>query len=251
MGYSNSSSEQVEYLKLNAATSETETPFFTLQRKKDGKWSSEGAFNQISGYIVGLSRREGEYNGQPIYTVRIRFRDDTETQKLFQVEATYNGLSYSILNTLMNVEPGEAIMIRVYARPSKTNGKFYPAAYIETSGKRVDWYYKLEDIPRPVTQVVGKKTVTDDSEVVDFYTGVIDKLIEKFGSLDSKSKAFEQESHPEPEPSSEKRPLTAKEVAQQEANKRIDRINKLAEENIGSVQEYDPLAANNDDDLPW
>jgi hypothetical protein len=182
MGFYNTGSEQIDYLKLNAKTSETESPFFSLQKKTDGKWGTAQSFNQISGYIMGVSRREGEYQGNPVFSVRIRFMDDSDATKLFQLEASYNNLTYSILNSLMSLDKSAPVTIRVYARPSKSDGKFYPAAYIESNGNRVDWFYAIDSLPRPAVAMVGKKKVIDDSEVIEFYHKLVDQLIEKFGS---------------------------------------------------------------------
>lgn len=182
MGFSNTGSEQIDYLKLNAKTSETESPFFSLQKKVDGKWGTAQSFNQISGYIMGVSRREGEYQGNPVFSVRIRFMDDSDPTKLFQVEASYNNLTYSILNSLLSLDKLSPVTIRVYARASKSDGKFYPAAYVESNGNRVDWFHAIDTLPRPAVAMVGKKKVIDDSEVIEFYHKVVDSLIEKFGS---------------------------------------------------------------------
>jgi hypothetical protein len=64
---------------------------------------------------------------------------------------------------------------------SKSDGKFYPSAYVESNGSRVDWFHPIDSLPRPVVATLGKKKVVDDSDVVEFYHKVVDDLIAKFG----------------------------------------------------------------------
>lgn len=198
MGFSNSNSEQIDYLKLNAKADESTTPFFTLVKKNEsGKWGTEGSFDQISGYVIGISRRESEWQGSPIYSVRIKFLDDQDPTKKFQVEATYNSLTYSILNSLISLQKELPIRIKVYSKASNSDGKFYAAAYVEANGSRLDWGIPLNEIPKPTVGMVGKKKVVDDSVVVEYFHSVIDGLTEKFGPAYA-SQSTQQPPDPQP-----------------------------------------------------
>ena len=215
MGFSNTSNEQIDYLKLNAKTDETTAPVFNLIKKgADGKWAPAQSFDQISGRIIGVSRREGEWQGNPVYSVRIKFLDDEDNTSKFQVEASYNSLTYSILNALMSLQKDAPVKIRVYSRSSKTDDKVYAAAFVESNGTRVDWFYQIADIPKPVVGMIGKKKVIDDSNVIEFYHTVVDKLTERFGAAVTASRSQDQEPEPEPEPAqSERRQPSALENA--------------------------------------
>lgn len=202
MGFSNTVSEQIDYLRLSAKTDEGQQPSFNLIKKMpDGSWGKAGSFDQISGYVVGISRREGDYQGNPIYSVRIKFLDDADKTSKFQVEAGYNALTYSILNGLLNLSPEKPIMIRVYSRKSSKDDKMYAAAYLESEGSRVEWHYPIEQIPRAEVGFVGKKKVIDDSAVVEFFHGVVDTLAAKFGEIKSYTKSdAAQDNAPQTEP---------------------------------------------------
>jgi hypothetical protein len=219
MGFSNTSTEQINYLKLNAKTDETTSPSFNLIKKgNDGKWGTAESYDQVSGYIIGVSRKEGDWQGNPIYSVRIKFLDDSDNTSKFQVEATYNSLTYSILNALMSLKKDAPVRIRVYSRSSKTDDKMYASAYVESNGARVDWHYQLVDIPKPETGYVGKKKVIDDSNVVEFYHKVVDQLTEIFGSATAPKGQEQSEPEPLPKPQPlppgrEARPMTALENA--------------------------------------
>jgi hypothetical protein len=209
MGFSNTSTEQIDYLKLNAKTDETTAPVFNLIKKgSDGKWGTAESFDQVSGRIIGVSRREGEWQGNPVYSVRIKFLDDADNTSKFQVEASYNSLTYSILNALLSLDKDAPVKIRVYSRSSKTDDKMYAAAYVESNGARVDWHYQIADIPKPTVGYVGKKKVIDDSNVVEFYHTVVDKLTERFGAASTPQK---QETAPQPQ--QESKPKSALENA--------------------------------------
>jgi len=255
MGYTNTGSEQLDYLKLNAKTSETESPFFSLQKKIDGKWQAESTFNQISGYLIGVSRREGDYQGSPIYSVRLRFVDDKDTEKVFQVEATYNSLTYTILNSLMSAEKSEPLMIRVYARPSKTYDKIYPAAYIEASGNRLEWFYPISELPRAIEHTVGRKTVIDDTEVVEFFHGVVDSLANKYGAIAQRATSTEVNSD-SPQEASAPPPQrqgvgeTAKRDAESRQLTADEKVEARLEEMRQRAASAPPINTD-DDDLPF
>jgi hypothetical protein len=249
MGYSNSNSEQIDYLKLNAKTDESNSPFFTLAVKgADGKWGTDGRFDQVSGYVIGVSRKEGEWQGNPIYSVRVKFVDDQEPTKKFQVEATYNSLTYSILNSLLSLDKSKPVRIRVYSRQSKNDGKFYASAYVESEGNRVDWAIPVNEIPRPEIGMVGKKKVVDDSAVVDFFHTVIDNLTAKFGSTGSPSPAPASEAPNEEQPS---QPPAQQPPSENESFK-VGAIERArAQASAAQATEPPPLMGGEDDDLPF
>jgi hypothetical protein len=213
MGFSNTSTEQINYLKLNAKTDETTSPSFNLIKKgNDGKWGTAESYDQVSGYVIGVSRKEGDWQGNTIYSVRIKFLDDSDNTSKFQVEATYNSLTYSILNALLSLKKDAPVKIRVYSRSSKTDDKMYASAYVESNGARVDWHYQLVDIPKPETGYIGKKKVIDDSNVVEFYHTVVDKLTAIFGSATTQPSQAQGEAEA-PTPIAQSRPKTALENA--------------------------------------
>jgi hypothetical protein len=176
MGAKNTINSTATYLKLRSKTSDTDnTPFFGKQQKVNAKWEITERFNSVDGKLVSLTHDTYEYEGETKYKCVITLEDFDGTKTV--VESNFNNVLYSILNSFANYEDG-IIDINLWLSKEK-EGKKYAQGGVNIGGNKLEWKYKFSDLPKAKEVKVGKKTVKDDSEVVEFWCKEIDKIAEK------------------------------------------------------------------------
>lgn len=189
MGASNSENTRTNYYQMNAKCDDNNTPKFKKANKVNGAWDYSEQFDTISGNLVNLSIGEKEFEGAKFNVFRMRLNDGTEFD---QVEMSHNGLTYSILNSLLSLLTHDSTMldlsIKLYKRKDD-KGKLWPGAMVEYGGQKLPWALSMGAdtiIPKSVPVLVnGKpfmqsgKQVFDSTEVKVFWEEQFKKLMEK------------------------------------------------------------------------
>lgn len=174
MGAKNTTNKGITYLKLKAKTSETDlTPVFAKQEKKDGSYVITETFNSVDGYLKEITSETYEYEGETKHKCKMKFQD--KSGETTYVESNFNNLLYGILNSLAG-QPCGFIDIQIWLGKERDNGKRYPSAGVQNNGKKAEWKFKVEELPRPKEIKAGKKTVYDDENVIEFWNKVIGQI---------------------------------------------------------------------------
>jgi len=176
MGAKNSTHENVTYLKLRAKTSETDpTPFFGKNEKKGDRYEITEKFDSVDGTLTEITHESYEFEGEKKQKCKIKLKD--EDGAITFVESNFNNLLYGILNALVGCIPG-LIDLKVYLGKGKDGGKQYPGVVIKNNGEQIKWLYKWEDLPKAQKVPIPgtAKTYLDDSNVIKFWQGEIEKI---------------------------------------------------------------------------
>ncbi len=176
MGLDNKSGSTKKFLSLKAKTSDTDpTPFIGVNEKTGDTWGITQKYNSISGKLKSIAHDSYEYQGEQKTKIIMVIEDDVE----YQLEANFNSLIYSILNSLAGTKDIGKIEISVWLDPKLVDGKKYAKAALKNNGEKTEWAYKWDEIPKAAKVQVGKKTVMDDSAVIDFWKAEIDKISDR------------------------------------------------------------------------
>ena len=184
MGAKMTEQSTATYLHLRAKTSETDpTPYFSKSEKINGNWETTQKFPAVDGHLCSIEHGEFEWEGQKKHKCKMKLADPDGS--VTYVESNYNNLLYSILNSLASCNP-ELIDISVYLGKAKVDngreGKRYPSAGVLNNGERIGWKYPYDQIPQPQIETYKGKKVTDDSNVIEFWTNVISEIAGKLKS---------------------------------------------------------------------
>lgn len=192
MGAKNTQTKRITFLSLKSKTSDTDpTPYFGKQEKKGDSWQITEKFNSVDGYLKSIKHSSYEYEGETKYKCTIEFQD--ESGEVTVVGCNFNNLLYSILNSLAGIDFLGLVDIRVYSKNAKDGGKVFASAYVQNDGKKTDWKYSYETVPKSEKVKVGNKTVTDDTKVVAFWQKEIDGINSRLGIKVLEQKEFTQE----------------------------------------------------------
>lgn len=139
---------------------------------KDGEtYRAKEWFSSLSGYITGLSTKELEYQGKKN---KIIVMELTDNEGVFQLEFSFSGASYSIINSLLGADFTKEFEIGAWIK----DGKYVNTSVKYLGGEKVSWALQLADQPKPFEfeHPVSKKMEKDFTNVTNFW-------IEKFESL--------------------------------------------------------------------
>jgi len=189
MGAKNSEQSSITYLKLKAKTSDTDpTPYIGQNEKTGNGWAITKTFNSVDGELEEITSETYEYEGEQKNKCKMKLRDKDGSITI--LESNFNNMLYSILNSLAGSPTIGFINIDVWLGKSKGDtDKRYAQCAVKNNGEKTAWLYDWQNVPKPRKVLVPgtKKTVTDDTAVVDFWNGVIKDISEK---LKNKPKVY-------------------------------------------------------------
>lgn len=180
MGAKNSTNENITYLKLRAKTSDTDpTPFFGKNEKKGGSYEITEKFDSVDGYLIEITHESYEFEGEKKQKCKMKLKDADGS--LTVLESNFNNLLYGILNSIAScgpLNPLGFIDMKVYLGKGKDGGKQYPGVFVKNNGEQIKWLYKWEELPKAEKVPIGNtgKTYLDDSNVIKFWQGEIEKI---------------------------------------------------------------------------
>lgn len=188
MGAKNSEQSSITYLKLKAKTSDTDpTPYIGQNEKSGNGWAITKTFNSVDGHLIEIGSESYEYEGETKHKCKMKLRDDDGSITI--LESNFNNMLYSILNSLAGTQNPELINIDIWLGKSKEGSdKRYAQCAVKNNGEKTAWLYDWNNVPKSrKVQVPGtKKTVTDDSEVIEFWDGVIKAISAKLKPANQK-----------------------------------------------------------------
>lgn len=197
MGAKNSENSTTVFLSMKAKTSDTDpTPYIGVNVKEDGQWKIGSKFNAVDGVLHSIKCSEYEYENEVKNKCEITLLDDDGTRCV--LSSNFNNLLYSVLNSLASDYVPGKIEINVWLGKENDQGKRYPSAGVKIDGEKLEWKYKPSELPKPkVVPVPGtRKTVTDDTNVIEFWKKVIDDISSRLSPPQEGPKSSKQSSVP-------------------------------------------------------
>lgn len=187
------STTPIKYYQLKAKVDETNSPYFVLQEKVDGKWQATQKFDTMSGLLASAEIKEKEFKGTKKNVFILGFEDANEISK---VEMTHNGITHSVINALAsNTNILSTYSIQVWKKAA-ANNKYYGQASVKIDGEKLAWSIDPTTAPRKepvmvngVQFVQNGVPVYDDSKQLAFYETMFnEKVVAKLASLKSSPK---------------------------------------------------------------
>lgn len=192
MAATNSESKKISFFKLNGKADKDVIPKFYKVEKINGKWEKTDGYDTITGTFTGAKLKDYTYEGVTKKSFHIELSDP---DIICAIDMNHCQCSHSIINSLVNVDRGQEIKIKVYKKTDKDSGKIYAGAFIsDFKGDMISWGIDIKSVPKSVLVMLNGrayikdgKEVRDDSNVQAFWEGVfMDKIASKFQKVESK-----------------------------------------------------------------
>jgi hypothetical protein len=147
-------------------------PCFQVSEKgSDGKYAKRSeTVTNVSGNLVKVEVREGEWKGDKYNTISIYLVDGDE---IYLIDTRPNMLSRSMYNSLLSLNTFDNISISLYTY-KKTDEKRgtvteYPAVAVRQNDEIVKWTIPISDQPKPKAVLFKGKTQNDYSDVENLF----------------------------------------------------------------------------------
>lgn len=181
MAASNSERKNISFFKLNGKADKDNTPRFWKVEKISDKWQTTESFDQIAGVLTKASTKKYMWEGTEKTSFHIELSDPGE---ICAIDMNHTQCTYSIINSLAGIQPGQEITIKVYKKHDKESGKIYPGAIVLLAGKLAEWHVAPKDMPKSDPVMVGDKQfmkegklVWDDTKVKAFWENVFNTRV--------------------------------------------------------------------------
>lgn len=141
----------------------------------------EAPIREISGDLVAVDTRTGEYDKQPIYNVTLGLRDSSRNEIIFAQFVENNNLGRSVANRLLNLKAFENVQFGLYSQVNRETKKTYAAAALRQGDSTETIKFKYDPKTAPELQPrtfegVGGKLTKDWTKVDSFLFGELTKL---------------------------------------------------------------------------
>lgn len=150
-------------------------PYFQVDTKVGDEYVVQpGKPKYVSGNLSRVKLGSYEYEKETIDTIQLYLEDGDE---VYNVDLRFNLISRNIFNSLFNLKSFENLTLSLYE--NKTEKGVFPAVSIKQNDTRVDWKYKLDELPKVKKVKLGKKEAIDSSELDEFFLNELKELVER------------------------------------------------------------------------
>jgi hypothetical protein len=164
-----SSHENVYYVSIK--TKDLPAPILSVQTKNGDKYVHVGDFDRLSGNILKIDAKPGEYQGSKIYSASVVMEDGVD---LYFLTIPFSFLGREILNKLLGLETFDNVEIAVYQSKAKEEGgKTYAKGTVQQNGERVSWKYENDQIPAVEKVMFKGKQQSDTTKADDFFENAL------------------------------------------------------------------------------
>lgn len=161
-------------------TKEKVKPFFSISKATpEGIKPTGETCNEISGSLFRAELTEKTFKNIPTRVVNLYFKDGDEA---YMLGLTYATASRSLFNALISLENDfDDLNIQIYR-----NKGGYEAFAIKQGGKRLDWKYKIEELPEAKEVVINRQKQHDFSDVDEFFDNELKALQSRIEAVNGK-----------------------------------------------------------------
>lgn len=153
--------------------------FFEVSEKFDGKWQATSQTHRVGGNLTKIAFDKGEWNEQEYHIVKLTL-NDPEKEENYLLDLRMNLLARSLYNSLLSLESFNDLSISLWQ--SKKEDKTYDAVSVKQLEERVNWKYKLSDLPEIKTHKIAGKKIIDTEELDTFYLNDLANLAINVGN---------------------------------------------------------------------
>ncbi len=165
------------------AKGEKVSPHFEVARVVDGKITkTEETATQVNGNLVKIEFKEREFKGIKNKHVVLYIRDDAANET-YSLDLTYNLPSRSLFNGLAGMQSFDNISVSYYE-----SKKGYATYALQQNGERVDWKFKLEELPQPIKVMFKGKEQSDFQPLDDFFEKELQEVVKRLGGKSTEVK---------------------------------------------------------------
>ena len=150
MGANNASRENMRFFRIVAKADKVDVEgrraICEIKKGADGKYVASEWFSNLTGWITKLEQKEFEWQGEKSKILVIQL---TDSDGIYQIEASMSGPSYSIINSLIGADLTREIEISAWVKDDKDK-KYVNASLKYADGEKCEWVIPIEDQPKPV-----------------------------------------------------------------------------------------------------
>jgi len=183
-------------IKTKDAADKTVPVYIQVSEKIGEKWqASQDTVNSVKGDLTKIEVKERNYQGETYKTIGL-YLTDKVAKETYLLDLRFNILTQGLLNSLFSLEAFNDVEVQVYQTKSG-----YPSSALTQAGNKTSWKFNKEELPAVKKVTLGKKTVTDTSDLEEFFLAELDKLRVKVEAANGKksTKAGEAVSPANPE----------------------------------------------------
>ena len=153
---------------------------FEITEKVENVYKVTGETNNITGDLVSVSAKKGEWEGNAFYEAKLTLEDNTANPpERYILDLRLSLAVRSLINGVLNLKSGKNIQIGAYdTKPKEAGGRSYPALSLRQNDVRVDWLFKTEDLPAVEKVNFKGKEMTDTTNVDEFYLTKLNEFSE-------------------------------------------------------------------------
>lgn len=188
----NNSKNELIILKIatrDADKKDVPIHFEAKRRNENKEWvpyTTGQSIKDVSGSLTKVELYEKEWEG--VVTPRVKlYLADNEAEQTYLLDLSYTMVARSLFNSILSLEDFDDVEIGVWDR--KVEDKTYPSVSVKQRGEKVNWKFKIEEQPKIVKQTVGKKVVTDSSELDEFFKSHLGDLALRVAGAPKKAAA--------------------------------------------------------------
>lgn len=151
-------------IKTKDAADKKVPAYIQVSEKVGEKWVANGnTVNSVSGDLTKVEIREREFQGEKYNSIGLFFTDKT-AKETYLLDTRFNMVSQGLFNSLFSLEAFNNVEVQVY-----DNKAGYATTSVTQDGKKVSWKYGIDELPKVKKITAGKKTLTDTSELEEFF----------------------------------------------------------------------------------
>lgn len=165
-------------LKLKDGEHFLDVPHFEFQTKVGGEYVTltdaqikeafgvEAPVRDVSGNLVAIDTRIGEFEGEPIHNVTVSLRDPDRNEVYYVQFVSNNNLGRSIANSLLNLQSLDNVQFGLWGQVNKEKRKTYPACSIRQgdSNDTIKWKYDPKTDERFQPRIFKGKRDKDEKD---------------------------------------------------------------------------------------
>ncbi len=164
---SDDSNRDVFYAKIKGLKKDhAGDPWIGLEQKKGNDYVEIKKVQWMSGWLSGAKTGSYEYEGKPVKTFELTLEDGIEK---YVFQSSYNGLSRSLINSLLSTVNYGTLKISVY-----TSKKGYKSIGVELNGERLQWKYSIDEF-----KAKTKEIKDEEGEIIKISYKELDAWLEE------------------------------------------------------------------------
>lgn len=140
------------------------------QVKQGDKYVVSDWYSSLSGYITAINTKEIEYQGSKSKIICLEL---TDASGVCQLDFSFSGASYSIINSLLGADFTKEMEISAWVK----DGKYVNCGVKYSNGEKASWKLSIADQPKPIEyKTPSGKVEKDYTNVKTFWEDALNSI---------------------------------------------------------------------------